>query len=47
MHDFLTEEFARQQIRDRIQRASAPRVHRQHRRQLARRLRRFADRLEG
>lgn len=47
MHESLIAQVARQQIQDRIKRASAPRVRNHHRQQLASRLRRVADRLEG
>ena len=47
MHDHLAEAVAREQIKERIRRASAPRVRSHRRHQLASRLRRVADRLEG
>ncbi|WP_164519594.1 hypothetical protein [Nocardioides ferulae] len=48
MNEHLTESAARHQIRDRIERASAPRVRQAPSRQrLAERLRRVADRLDG
>ena len=47
MHDRLVEAAAREQIKDRIRRASAPRVRNHRRHQLASRLRRVADRLDS
>lgn len=47
MHDRLVEAVAREQIKDRIRSASAPKVRHHRRHQLASRLRRVADRLEG
>lgn len=43
----LIETEARHRIDERVARAAAPRVHTNRRHQLARGLRRFADRLEG
>jgi hypothetical protein len=48
MTDHLVEAVARQQIKDRVSRASSPRLrNHHHRHQLAIRLRRVADRLDG
>ena len=48
MNEYLVEAVSRQQIKERVSRASAPRVRNHHRRQsLATRLRKVADRLEG
>ena len=48
MNEHLVEAVARQQIKERVSRASSPRVRNHHRRQqLASRLRRVADRLDG
>jgi hypothetical protein len=47
MNEHLIEAVARQQIKERVDRASAPRIRNRHRHQLASRLRRVADRLDG
>ena len=47
MNEHILEAVARQQIKERVSRASAPRVRSNHRHQLASRLRRVADRLDG
>jgi hypothetical protein len=47
MNEHLIEAVARQQIKERVSRASSPRVRSRHRSQLASRLRRVADRLDG
>jgi hypothetical protein len=47
MNEHLVEAVARQQITERVSRASAPKVRNHHRHLLASRLRRVADRLEG
>jgi hypothetical protein len=47
MHVQLIEAVARQQIKERVSRASAPRVRNHRRHDLARRLRWMADRLDG
>jgi hypothetical protein len=49
MNEHLVEAVARQQIQERVSRASSPRVRNHHHRRqsLASRLRRVADRLDG
>ncbi len=47
MNEHLVEAVARQQIKERVSRASTPRVRNHHRQSLASRLRRVADRLDG
>jgi hypothetical protein len=47
MNEHLLETVARQQIKERVSRAAAPRVRGHQRHQLATRLRRVADRLDG
>ncbi len=47
MNDHLVEAVARQQIKEHISRASTPKVRHHRRHQLASRLRRVADRLDG
>lgn len=49
MNEHLIEAVARQQIKERVSRASSPSVRNRHshRHQLAGRLRRVADRLDG
>jgi hypothetical protein len=47
MNEHLIEAVARQQIKERVSRASTPKVRNHRRHQLASRLRRVADRLDG
>ena len=49
MNETLVEAVARQQIKERVSRASSPRIRNQHHRRhaIASRLRRVADRLDG
>jgi hypothetical protein len=47
MNEHLIESVARQQIKERVSRASTPRIRNHHRHQLASRLRRVADRLDA
>lgn len=47
MNIHMVEAIARQQIQERVSRASTPRVRNHRRHELADRLRRVADRLDG
>ncbi len=47
MNETLLEAVARQQIKERVSRASAPRVRHHRRQSIASSLRRIADRLDG
>lgn len=47
LNDHFVQAVARQQIKERVSRASSPRVRSRRRHDLAGRLRRVADRLDG